>query len=211
MRVDPAVADRALDRLVAADPDHKQVKMYRRQAEEAARAAEREVRNFGAEQAGRTPGCCSRRDSSERRPIVGRLSRRTGHRAGPSGVLHLGGSGRSDAQRPRRFGTVVVDEAGQALEPGAWIPVRLADRVVLAGDACQLPADRQRPRRLESRAGGELVEKAIARERNVHLLDTQYRMHADIMAHPNRAFYQGALQGCARRLGPGVGGGCTIR
>ena len=94
----------------------------------------------------------------------------------------------------RRFGTVVLDEAGQALEPGAWIPVRLADRVVLAGDACQLPPTVKDPGALKAGLGVSLLEKAIARERNVHLLDTQYRMHADIMAHPNRAFYQGALQ-----------------
>ena len=39
----------------------------------------------------------------------------------------------------RRFGTLFVDEAGQALEAATWIAVRKADRVVLAGDHLQLP------------------------------------------------------------------------
>ena len=41
--------------------------------------------------------------------------------------------------------------------------------------------------------GVSLLEKAIGRDRNVHLLDTQYRMHADIMAFPNARFYGGQL------------------
>ena len=39
----------------------------------------------------------------------------------------------------RRFGTLFIDEAAQALEPACWIAIRKADRIVLAGDHCQLP------------------------------------------------------------------------
>ena len=39
----------------------------------------------------------------------------------------------------RRFGTLFIDEAAQALEAACWIAIRKADRVVLAGDHCQLP------------------------------------------------------------------------
>lgn len=38
----------------------------------------------------------------------------------------------------RRFGTLFIDEAAQALEAACWIAIRKADRVVLAGDHCQL-------------------------------------------------------------------------
>jgi len=37
-----------------------------------------------------------------------------------------------------KFHTVVIDEAGQALEPACWIPILKAQKVVLAGDHCQL-------------------------------------------------------------------------
>ncbi|MDE6800863.1 MAG: AAA family ATPase, partial [Phocaeicola sp.] len=39
----------------------------------------------------------------------------------------------------RKFGTLFIDEAAQALEPACWIAIRKADRVILAGDHCQLP------------------------------------------------------------------------
>ena len=39
----------------------------------------------------------------------------------------------------RRFDLAVIDEACQSTEPGCWIPLLRCDRVVLAGDHCQLP------------------------------------------------------------------------
>ncbi len=37
------------------------------------------------------------------------------------------------------FDLLVIDEACQTTEPGCWIPLLRCDRVVLAGDHCQLP------------------------------------------------------------------------
>lgn len=39
----------------------------------------------------------------------------------------------------RRFTTLFIDEAAQALEAACWIAIRKADRVIFAGDHCQLP------------------------------------------------------------------------
>ncbi len=36
--------------------------------------------------------------------------------------------------RNLRYTTVLIDEAGQALEPACWIPILKAPRLVLAGD-----------------------------------------------------------------------------
>ncbi len=41
--------------------------------------------------------------------------------------------------RGRKFTTVFIDEAAQALEPACWIPLLKSNRVVFAGDHCQLP------------------------------------------------------------------------
>jgi superfamily I DNA and/or RNA helicase len=41
--------------------------------------------------------------------------------------------------RNMKYRTVVIDEAGQALEPACWIPILKADKVVFAGDHLQLP------------------------------------------------------------------------
>ena len=193
MRVDPAVVDRALDRVVAADPDHKQVKAFRKQAEEAAREAEKQFRTFGADQrAARRAAFAEARDlRREADRLEGFLAERAVDAAEVVCCTLVGAADRALAGR--RFGTAILDEAGQALEPAAWIPIRIADRVVLAGDAFQLPPTVKDPAALKAGLGVSLLEKAIDRDRNVHLLDTQYRMHADIMVFPNRTFYGGGL------------------
>lgn len=38
-----------------------------------------------------------------------------------------------------RFDTLLIDEAGQCLEPMAWVAIEKADKLVLAGDPYQLP------------------------------------------------------------------------
>ena len=49
----------------------------------------------------------------------------------------------------------VIDEAGQADEPSAWIPLRRCQRVVLAGDHCQLAPHRHFTQSTKRRAGGQ--------------------------------------------------------
>ena len=110
----------------------------------------------------------------------------------PMWWLHAGGAA-DRMLRGRRFGTVVLDEAGQALEPE---PDSHSDGGT-GGAGRRRPsvaADGQGPRRIEGGVGRQLVGKGHRPGPNAHLLDTQYRMHEDIMLHPNRAFYSGALQ-----------------
>lgn len=94
----------------------------------------------------------------------------------------------------RRFETVFIDEAAQALEPATWIPILLAQRVVLAGDHCQLPPT---VRSIEAQRGGlgvSLFEKCIDRQPDVAtMLAVQYRMNAQIMEFASREFYKGQL------------------
>lgn len=194
MRIDPAVADRSMDRLVEADPDHRQVKAFRRQAEEAAREAEKRFRNFGSDQrAARREALAEARSlRKEADRLEQFLAERVIEGAEVVCCTLVGAADRLLAGR--RFGTAVIDEAGQALEPAAWIPIRIADRVVLAGDAAQLPPTVKDEAARKAGLGVSLLEKAIARDRNVHLLDTQYRMHAGIMAFPNARFYGDRLK-----------------
>lgn len=95
----------------------------------------------------------------------------------------------------RRFGTLFIDEAAQALEAACWIAIRRADRVVLAGDHCQLPPT---IKCVEAARGGleeTLMERLAARKPEaVSLLRVQYRMHEDIMRFPSRWFYNGMLE-----------------
>ena len=95
----------------------------------------------------------------------------------------------------RHFGTLFIDEAAQALEAACWIAIRRADRVVLAGDHCQLPPT---IKCVDAARGGleqTLMECIAARKPEaVSLLRIQYRMHEDIMRFPSRWFYHGLLE-----------------
>ena len=95
----------------------------------------------------------------------------------------------------RRFGTLFVDEAGQALESATWIAIRRADRVVLAGDHCQLPPTVKCPDAARGGLDETLMQRVAARKPDtVSLLRVQYRMHEDIMRFPSRWFYNGLLE-----------------
>ena len=95
----------------------------------------------------------------------------------------------------RRFGTLFIDEAAQALEAACWIAIRKADRVVLAGDHCQLPPT---IKCYEAARGGlecTLMERVVANKPStVSLLKVQYRMHEEIMKFPSQWFYNGELE-----------------
>lgn len=95
----------------------------------------------------------------------------------------------------RRFGTLFIDEAAQALEAACWIAIRKADRVVLAGDHCQLPPT---IKCYEAARGGlerTLMERvAVSKPATVSLLKVQYRMHEEIMRFPSQWFYHGELE-----------------
>jgi predicted DNA helicase len=96
----------------------------------------------------------------------------------------------------RVFDLAVIDEAAQATEPACWPAVLRCNRLVLAGDHCQLP-----PTILSQEADGQglgvsLLERVVARYGAdvTRRLDVQYRMNATIMAFPSAAFYEGTLQ-----------------
>ncbi len=95
----------------------------------------------------------------------------------------------------RRFDLAVVDEACQSTEPGCWVPLLRADRLILAGDHQQLP-----PTVLSTEAGRQGFAKSLMeRQLEVHgdqisrMLNVQYRMHRDIMTFSSDQFYHGGL------------------
>ena len=96
----------------------------------------------------------------------------------------------------RRFDLAVIDEACQSVEPGCWIPLLRCDRLVLAGDHCQLP-----PTVVSREAAAEGLAVSLF-ERLVALhgpsvsrrLIVQYRMHEAIMDFSSQELYEGELQ-----------------
>lgn len=96
----------------------------------------------------------------------------------------------------RRFNLLVIDEACQTTEPGCWIPLLRCDRVVLAGDHCQLPPTVVSPEAAKRGFGVSLLERLVHRfgELATRRLNVQYRMHEQIMSFSSREFYDDELQ-----------------
>jgi senataxin len=93
------------------------------------------------------------------------------------------------------FETVIVDEAAQCVEMSALIPLKYGcAKCILVGDPKQLP-----PTVFSKEAAKFLYEKSLFvrmqdnHPDDVHLLDTQYRMHPDISLFPSQTFYDGRL------------------
>lgn len=94
----------------------------------------------------------------------------------------------------KRFGTVFIDEAAQALEAACWIPIRRASRVILAGDHCQLPPTVKSLEALKGGLGKTLMERIVENKPEcVSLLQVQYRMNDEIMQFSSDYFYHGKM------------------
>lgn len=95
----------------------------------------------------------------------------------------------------RRFNTLFIDEAAQALEAACWIAIRKANRVILVGDHCQLPATIKCYEAARQGLEYTLMEKvAKTKPSTVSLLKVQYRMNEAIMKFPSQWFYNNELQ-----------------
>ena len=104
----------------------------------------------------------------------------------------------------RRFDVVILDEVSMAPLPAVYVAASHADRSVVAiGDPRQLPpialGDTRMVRRwlkrdLFSVAGVRVGAPANQADRRCVLLDTQFRMHADIAAVSNKHVYDGSLR-----------------
>ena len=101
----------------------------------------------------------------------------------------------SDMIGQRRFDLLVIDEACQSTEPACWVPILRADRVVLAGDPCQLPPTVLSHDAADAGLAVSLMERVMATlgPSVSRLLTRQYRMHADIMTFSSNEFYGGEL------------------
>lgn len=94
------------------------------------------------------------------------------------------------------FETVIIDEAAQSIELSALIPLKHGcSKCILVGDPKQLP-----PTVLSKVASRFQYEQSLFvrmqanHPNDVHLLDTQYRMHPEISRFPSSTFYDGRLQ-----------------
>ncbi|MEY3052523.1 MAG: hypothetical protein RLY31_2308 [Bacteroidota bacterium] len=192
-RVDENLVRHTLEAQLANHPEAKNIRKVRLEAAETRRKALRYKRKFGADE----------------RQERGRLFKEAGELSAWANRLEdmlvenlldssqvitctLVGS-MHKALGKRRFRTLVIDEAAQALEPATWIPLTRADRVILAGDPFQLPPTVKSTKAVQGGLSTTLMEKCLTKVRPVSLLTVQYRMHRSIMQFSNHWFYQGRL------------------
>lgn len=94
----------------------------------------------------------------------------------------------------KRFSTLFIDEAAQALEAACLIPLRRTGRLILAGDHCQLPPTVKSYEAMKQGLGKSLMERLVENHPEaVTLLSMQYRMNEDIMRFSSDWFYGGAM------------------
>lgn len=193
-RISEEVLMNTLDAKVAAHQSYKDLKSYRKTADEYFRMAGKYKRTFGKEE-------------RERRQLLYQEARKILHEArvledyiiseqfDKSQVIActpVVSSGRM--MRDKQFTTVFIDEAAQALEPMCWIPISRSNRVIFAGDHFQLPPT-VKSKIAEAQGMKEtLFENCMKLEGVSVMLNTQYRMHDHIMNFSNKKFYGGELK-----------------
>jgi ATP-dependent RNA/DNA helicase IGHMBP2 len=102
------------------------------------------------------------------------------------------------------FQTLVLDEAGQCIEPLAWCVFPLAQKKVLAGDHWQLPPTVLSPEAARLGLNRSILELAVSVSPHAFLLDTQYRMRASIAGFSSGYFYKGLLQTATHLADKGI-------
>ena len=193
-RVDENVVNNTLELRMSQHPESKNIKKLKVQAAEKRRQAKRYRRKFGSEE-----HMNRRAQFQEARELMdwaNQLETRVLEQIlDGAQVITCTLIGAADkVLRNRKFRTVIIDEAAQALEPATWVPIAKASRVVLTGDPFQLPPTVKAIEAAKKGFEVTLIEKSLKRIPEVHLLDTQYRMHKTIMEFSNQQFYHNRLK-----------------
>jgi ATP-dependent RNA/DNA helicase IGHMBP2 len=192
-RVLPGLRAHALDLLVESHPDVRLARKLVKQALSLFRQAARYTRarpEPGARQATRQEARALLADARRME------NQAVAHLLDTADVLCATTTGLdSEILGTRHFDLAVIDEACQSVEPGCWIPLLRCDRVVLAGDHCQLPPTVISPEAVAEGLKTSLFERLMARFGPAisQQLTVQYRMHEAIMAFPSREFYTDTL------------------
>lgn len=102
------------------------------------------------------------------------------------------------------FGTLLIDEAGQCIEPLAWSIFPLADKIVLAGDHLQLPPTVISEEAAKLGLSKSILEQAIQHHPQQYLLNIQYRMRESIAGFSSAYFYKGLLRSASHLQNNGL-------
>jgi len=193
-RLTPEVIENSLDVKISKHGFFKELKDIRKRSEEYRRMAGKYKRNFGHEE--RMQRNLLRKEAKMLKEDADRIETEITEdlldRAQVIACTLVGSTHRLVEER--QFKTVFIDEASQALEPAAWIAIRKGYRVVMAGDHLQLPPTVKSHQAAKEGLERTLFEKAISLESASVMLETQYRMHPDIVKFSSDYFYDSQLK-----------------
>jgi ATP-dependent RNA/DNA helicase IGHMBP2 len=191
VRISEEVLMNTLDAKIAAHGSYKELKNYRKTADEYFRMAGKYKRTFGKEEREQRQlfYAEAKKIVSEARVLEDYIVREQFDKAQVIACTPVVSASR--IMRDKQFTTAFIDEAAQALEPMSWIPITRSSRVIFAGDHFQLPPT------VKSTKAENLKETLFERCMNINnvsvMLNTQYRMHEYIMNFSNQKFYQNNL------------------
>ncbi|GAB3651000.1 AAA domain-containing protein [Echinicola sediminis] len=200
-RVDDQLLEQTLDAKITQHDSYKDLKKLRRSAEEFRKLGRKYKRNFGPE------------ERAQRKRLMAEASKVKEAAAHLEDYILYDVFQQSQviattlvgANHPvlkgMKFPVVFIDEAGQGLEPATWIPILKAEKVIMAGDHCQLPPTIKSYEAAKEGLAETLFEKAIKRQPEVSwMLRKQYRMPEMIMKFSSGYFYDDALEAAENTL-----------
>ncbi|MFZ1808834.1 MAG: AAA domain-containing protein [Cyclobacteriaceae bacterium] len=193
-RVTEQTLSKTLDAQIAAHPNFKELRVMRKKMEQLRNQASKYKRNFGYKE--KEERRYLRQEANALKAdadvlefyIINDILQK-------SDVITCTLVGASHPTlRGKKYKTVFIDEAAQALEPACWIPICRAERVIFAGDHFQLPPTIKSREAANNGLAETLFEKCIKRHPEAaSMLQIQYRMHEDIMRFPSKYFYNDKL------------------
>jgi len=194
-RVSERLTSLTLDSKMSEHSRMKEMKTLRKQANEYKNMAHKYKRQFGKSERDQRKALFDEAHrimkevgSSEQYIIDDIISKTQVITATPVGANHY-------TVRNVKYQTVVIDEAGQALEPACWIPILKGEKLVLAGDHFQLSPTIKSSEAARNGLANTLLEKCVAlHPEAVVLLEEQYRMNTAIMGYSSKVFYNGRLR-----------------
>ncbi|MCR9171179.1 MAG: AAA domain-containing protein [bacterium] len=194
LKVDDAIYPHTSEGGMQGSKEQKQIKRLKIQAEELRKMALQYKRNFGKEE--RAQRSLLLKEVKRIRKEVKDIKAYFDEKLMDAAEVILGTPvGLKNAlDENAKFDVLVMDEAGQALEPLAWAVFPLTDSWVLAGDPFQLPPTVLSQKAIDNGFNQSILEHCFRNAQNVFLLDTQYRMRASISQFSSEYFYEGALK-----------------
>ncbi|HRG52930.1 MAG TPA: AAA domain-containing protein [Bacteroidia bacterium] len=193
-RISEEVLSSTLDSKLMAHESYKEIKNYRKTADEYFRMAGKYKRTFGREEREQRQLFYNeaRKIMKDARALEDYIVMDLFDKAQVIACTPVISAGRM--MRNRQFSTVFIDEAAQALEPMCWIPITRSNRVIFAGDHFQLPPTVKSKKAEEEGLKETLFEHCMHIPGIAVMLNTQYRMHEWIMNYSSRKFYQNELK-----------------